>query len=148
MIPNEMIDTPKVYALEEKWRYATEARGNLQTALDDMFCEYAQLERELAVARICLREAIGYRDTRLSGYDLEEWRRAAGSEEITATPPATITGRVIEVGNLECLDNAPGLIILTTKEQLRAHSGNLAFCDVEIRVRPNATDHQQPEETR
>jgi len=42
-----MSDTPRTDALEEKWRYATEARGNLMEALDDMFNEYGQLEQEI-----------------------------------------------------------------------------------------------------
>jgi hypothetical protein len=49
-----------------------------------------QLERELNQAikerdkaRECLREAICYRDSSMSGYDLEEWREAAGENELT-----------------------------------------------------------------
>jgi hypothetical protein len=106
-----------------------------------------ELERERDDAQECLREAIEMgkemyavsQGMTPSGrrYSIERWRQAAGLEESTSTPPAAITGRVIEVGNLECLDNAPGLIIETTMEQLRAHAGNLAYCDVEIRVRQN-----------
>lgn len=41
-----MSETPKTDALESKWAYATEARGNLQEALNDMFVEYAEMERD------------------------------------------------------------------------------------------------------
>jgi len=112
-----MSDTPMTDALEEKWRYATEARGNLQAALDDMFCEYAQLERELASAnadldhtnQLCLdymrerdeareyilaRPPVQYQLETASNHDCDcccaeckMWRRAAGLENTPAPEP-------------------------------------------------------------
>lgn len=38
-----------------------------------------KLERERDRARACLREAIQFRNTLLSGYDLQEWQEAAGT---------------------------------------------------------------------
>jgi hypothetical protein len=58
-----MSDTPRTDALEEKWRYATEARGNLMEALNDMFNEYGKLELELYAVtkeRDELKEAFTY----------------------------------------------------------------------------------------
>jgi hypothetical protein len=48
-----------------------------------MFCQRLERGRNQAIkerdkARECLREAICYRDSTMSGYDLEEWREAAG----------------------------------------------------------------------
>jgi hypothetical protein len=37
--------------------------------------------KERDKARECLREAICYRDSSMSGYDLEEWREAAGEKQ-------------------------------------------------------------------
>ena len=51
----------------------------------------------------------------------------------------SVVGRVVEIGDIECLGNKPGLVIETTMEQLRAHGRNLAFCEVEIRLKANAT---------
>jgi len=39
------------------------------------------IKAERDEARECLREAIGFRNTDLNGYDLERWRKAAGLEE-------------------------------------------------------------------
>jgi|WetSurSiteA1Bulk_404760.scaffolds.fasta_scaffold201653_1 hypothetical protein len=46
-----------------------------------------------------------------------------------------VVGRVVEIGDIEALGNKPGLVIETTMEQLRAHGRNLAFCEVEIRLK-------------
>jgi hypothetical protein len=42
--------------------------------------ELNQAIKERDKARECLREAICYRDSSMSGYDLEEWREAAGEK--------------------------------------------------------------------
>jgi hypothetical protein len=42
--------------------------------------ELNQAIKERDKARECLREAICYRDSTMSGYDLEEWREAAGEK--------------------------------------------------------------------
>ncbi len=54
--------------------------------------------------------------------------------------PAVLTGRVVEVGDIECLqepgcDAKAGLVILTTMDQLRKCGRNLAFAEVEVRLR-------------
>ena len=50
-----------------------------------------------------------------------------------------VVGRVVEIGDIEALGNKPGLVIETTMEQLKAHGRNLAFCEVEIRLKANPT---------
>ena len=61
-------ETPRTDALEEKWRYATEARGNLNDALDDLFNEYAELERENAELRRD-RERLDSGRIKINGFD-------------------------------------------------------------------------------
>lgn len=56
-----------------------------------------------------------------------------------------LEGRVVEVGNVECLqeeggEERAGLLIETTREALREFAGNLAFAEVEIRLRENAEE--------
>jgi len=54
------------------------------TAFRDSEMRWAnQYKQERDKARECLREAICYRDSSMSGYDLEEWREAAGENELT-----------------------------------------------------------------
>ena len=48
--------------------------------LNDLRRELNQAIKERDKARECLREAICYRDSTMSGYDLEEWREAAGEK--------------------------------------------------------------------
>jgi hypothetical protein len=60
-----------------------------------------------------------------------------------------ITGHVVEIGDLEALDNQPGILIRTTREQLRDHGRNLAFNDVRITLAdqpatPSASEASQP----
>jgi hypothetical protein len=129
------------------WRDDIMDRAQRHARCVEASARIVELERERDEAQHYLREAIemvkelvavsGGAAPSGTTYHVERWPKAAGLEESKSTPPATITGRVVEVGNLECLDNAPGLIIETTMEQLRAHAGNLAFCEVEIRVRQN-----------
>ena len=45
-----------------------------------------------------------------------------------------ITGKVIEVGNIESLGDKPGLVIETTMEQLMAQGRNLAYAQVDVRL--------------
>jgi hypothetical protein len=45
-----------------------------------------------------------------------------------------ITGKVIEVGNIESLGDKPGLVIETTMEQLMAQGRNIAYAQVEVRL--------------
>ena len=52
----------------------------------------------------------------------------------------TLTGRVVEVGDIECLqepgcDAKAGLVVFTTMEQLQRCGRNLAFAEVEIRLK-------------
>jgi hypothetical protein len=52
-------------------------------------------------------------------------------------PPsaAVILGRVVEAGNVACLDGRPGLVIETTEAQLRDFGRNAIGCEVEIGAR-------------
>jgi hypothetical protein len=52
-------------------------------------------------------------------------------------PPssAVIIGRVVEAGNVACLDGRPGLVIETTEAQLRDFGRNVIGCEVEIGAR-------------
>jgi hypothetical protein len=68
-----MNETPRTDALEEKWRYATEARGNLSKALDDMFNEYGQLECELNEAYYIINEL---NEIEPKNRDYDVWGRA------------------------------------------------------------------------
>ena len=59
------------------------------------------------------------------------------NKQRTAAVESTVdffVGRVVEIGDIEALGNKPGLVIETTKEQLRDYGRNLAFCEVEIRL--------------
>jgi hypothetical protein len=55
-----------------------------------------------------------------------------------------VVGRVVEIGDIEALGNKPGIVIETTMEQLRAHGRNLAFCEVEIRLKVNSERLRSP----
>lgn len=48
---------------------------------------------------------------------------------------APLVGVVVEVGNLECLEDEPGVVVSVTREELTRLGGNLLFCEVEIRKR-------------
>ena len=62
------------------WQEQDVLRRELEAinTLNDLRRELNQAIKERDKARECLREAICYRDSSMSGYDLEEWREAAG----------------------------------------------------------------------
>jgi len=62
-----MSDTPR-----------TDAIGKTGPSWEAMLAFARQLERELAETRECLKEAIRFRNTEMSGYDLARWFRAVG----------------------------------------------------------------------
>jgi hypothetical protein len=77
-------------------------------------------------------------------YRIVGWRAPGDQPEPPrAERQAVILGRVVEAGNVACLDGRPGLVIETTEAQLRDFGRNLCGCEVEIRVRDNDTAHQQ-----
>lgn len=48
---------------------------------------------------------------------------------------AGIVGHLVEAGDLDALDGEPGLLIRTTREQLKGHGRNLVFRDVLITLK-------------
>jgi hypothetical protein len=58
-------------------------QNTVETKVQILERELAEAIKERDKARECLREAICYRDSSMSGYDLEEWREAAGENELT-----------------------------------------------------------------
>ena len=59
-------------------RELAEAKASLERGAETAAKMLEATIKERDKARECLREAICYRDTTMSGYDLEEWREAAG----------------------------------------------------------------------
>jgi hypothetical protein len=76
-------------------------------------------------------EAMESLDRRVIGW------RAPGDQQEPPKPErqAVILGRVVEAGNVECLGGRPGLVIVTTMDQLQDFSRNVIGCEVEVRVR-------------
>ena len=69
-----MSDTPRTAAAMRDWCRVGPGTGG--PVVHASFA--AGLERELAETRECLKEAIRFRNTEMSGYDLARWFRAVG----------------------------------------------------------------------
>lgn len=68
-----------------------------------------------------------------------EGLKMANETKAPETDTNCVTGHVVEIGDLDCLDGNPGIVISTTREQLKAYGRNLAFADVAVRAILNAT---------
>ena len=89
--------------------------------------ETTKLRAEVEQLRDKLRELCG----------ADNYILAVENEKLRARVAEFVTGRIIEIGDIEALGGKPGLVIETTREQLRAHGRNLVFCEVEIRRSTN-----------
>ena len=75
------IESAKVKQLERELADMTADRDSWREDAVAWDNELKDAIRERDEARKCLREAITYRNKDASGYDLDEWLKAAGMEE-------------------------------------------------------------------
>ena len=145
-----MSDTPRTTKI---WEIQTSSPLMTETArIGQLFDHSRSIERELtamtaraekyerALARMCKLWNDGgdckeCPHNMCNGSVCSESIRAWAEQGDDAPPSSVVVGRVVEIGNVDSLDGKPGVVIETTMEQLRAHVRNLAFCEVEIRLK-------------
>jgi hypothetical protein len=107
-----------------QWRAHVNATGNYW---EEAVTPHLAMERAVAKWEKAGRPMDGYADAANIPLCVNDRRKPPSA--------AVILGRVVEAGNVACLDGRPGLVIETTEAQLRDFGRNLIGCEVEIGVR-------------
>jgi len=104
----------------------------------EMICEAERLGAQVEVSDLSgnWRPAPNNVTRCIFPYRIVNWRAPGDRQE----PPkaAVILGRVVEAGNVACLDGKPGLVIETTEARLRGFGRNVIGCEVEVGVRADS----------